>query len=464
MTDGSGKPPGSPGGGDPVRSGRRKDRRITRVALFQLSTAGVLVVAALIAVLWNWLELSPPSSIRFAAGTAGGGYYQVAERYREILAEDGIAVEIVETAGSVENVARIASGEADIALVQAGVPLLALPDGELPETIASVFLEPVLIFVSDRAEAPNFLPEWRGLRIATGPEGSGARFALSSIGDEMGLARDENQLVPIGGRDAADALLAGEVDGAVFVAPLDAPYLAPLLASRTVRLVSIENRDGLARRLPELIAADLPAGVLDYDDRIPPVPLKLLAIPARIIARDDLHPAAVNRLVRAMRILHSSPSVLSQEGQFPVQRPADTPLNTYAGAQLREGESPLAEILPYWIVAQLNRFLLLLLPVLFVVVPLLRMVPALYHWMVRLRILRHDQRLREIDLSAAHTTDVDVLHGFIADLNAIDDTLRQMRVPVGFKETLYLCRSHVGLIRSRVLERLGEVGAPGPDA
>ena len=68
-------------------------------------------------------DIRPPKTLTLAAGPAGGGYHKVAERYREVLARDGIEVQIVETAGSVENAGRLERREVDAAILQGGIPV-----------------------------------------------------------------------------------------------------------------------------------------------------------------------------------------------------------------------------------------------------------------------------------------------------------------------------------------------------
>ncbi|MGV6804711.1 MAG: hypothetical protein ACWA49_10935, partial [Ruegeria sp.] len=59
-----------------------------------------LVLAVLTAIL---LQLHPPGGLRMAAGPEGGAYIEVAQDYASILSQDDVRLEIVETAGSVEN-------------------------------------------------------------------------------------------------------------------------------------------------------------------------------------------------------------------------------------------------------------------------------------------------------------------------------------------------------------------------
>ncbi|GMG83012.1 hypothetical protein LNKW23_22250 [Paralimibaculum aggregatum] len=413
-----------------------------------------LILAGLLWTLWTALDLAPDTELSLAAGRAGGGYHRLAERYAEILAEDGITVEILETDGSVDNARLLAEGRADAGLLQGGVPV---PEGVPPAAIAALFLEPILFVEREAAPVPRFPPDWRGLALAVGPEGSGARFAWGRLAGTMELDRTANREVALGGRAAAEALRRGEVDLALFVAPTDAPYLTELLSTPGHGLVPVAQVEALTRRLPELVALRLPAGTLDFGARLPPEDVTLLATPARMLARKDLHPALVNRLVRAARMLHSRATQLSLEGDFPSARQLGAPLNPHARALLENGPSRLMEFLPYWVAAQINRFLVLILPALFLLVPLMRAVPALYEWAMRRRIYRFYPQLQEIDLGVTEARDAAALDRLSDRLDALEGRLRGMKLPLSFRENAHLAQSHLGLVRRRLAERREEI-------
>jgi TRAP transporter TAXI family solute receptor len=304
---------------------------------FRFAAASVVVAAALLAGIFLALDLIPPKTVRMAAGAPGGAYHAIAERYRALFARDGLTLEIVETAGSVENAALIGSGAVDAALLQGGI---ATPDDAPVEALAAVFQEPFLLFEGAHASGAADPAAWAGRRVAIGAEGSGTRAAVLHALEALGLDVPETALRPLGGGAAADALLAQEVDVAVFVAPIDAPYLAPLLASEAVRLAGIRDVEALERRLPYVRRVALPAASLDYAARRPPQPIVMPAAVATLAARADLHPALVDRFVHAARRVHGGADLLTPEGAFPRVAGLSLPLNAQAEALLLEGPPP----------------------------------------------------------------------------------------------------------------------------
>ena len=416
-------------------------------------SALILAVVLAVTTLW-WLsrDLLPPSTVRFAAGIEDGGYWRIATQYRDILAEDDIDLELIATAGSVENAQLMAEGKADAALLQGGIVA-----GDRIETLGAVFTEPFLIFARPTAGAdvPRNPAQWSGLRIAAGDEGSGTRAAAQAFLNAADLSGDANTLLPQGGADAAQALMSGDADVALFVAPLSAPYLSQLLADETATLLQLDHIVALSRRMPQSILVDVPSGAFALDPPLPARERQLLGLVARIVAQPELHPAIVDRLVEAAREVHEPGDVITPEGQFPSMENTSLPQDAYARDLIADGPSPLNAFLPYWVVAQISRFAILLLPIVFLLLPLLRTLPGLYKWSIRNRVFRHYARIREIDEAAAETTDPQQLRELESELAELDREIASLNLPLTYRGYAYDARLHIDLLRKRIANRVG---------
>jgi TRAP-type uncharacterized transport system substrate-binding protein len=415
---------------------------------------------ALMIVADKLLELRPPDRVSIAAGRQDGAYFAIAERYKEVLAQDGIIVEVIETAGSQENAARLgaANDPADVALVQGGVPLL---EGE-PRVVAlaAVFLEPLLVFHKGALNAAAHPTQWKGLRAAVGEPGSGTRYLIDKFSGELGFGPQSPALLGIGGTAAADALLSGEVDIAVFVAPIGAPYLARLYSDPSVSMASLRHGEGLARRHDFVQWTSLPAGAIDYANMRPPRRIELVAMVARLVTREDLHPALVNRLISAAETIHRGGDLVSDAGAFPSVHGVGLPLDPQAERLLQSGPSNLQSVLPYWIAAQLNRFLILLLPVLFLTLPIIRSLPNLYRWRMRRQIYRFYRYLREIEREIRRSRVPEELARLAGELEGIDKEVRRLSLPAAYKPDVYALRLHIDLMQRLIVQRRDERPAP----
>lgn len=393
-------------------------------------------------------RLSASKNDHHGCRARGGGYYAIAQRYRRVLARDGISLEVIETAGSVENARLLAEGTADVALLQGGV---ALPEGAEAEALAGVFLEPFLVFHRSALPEAHDPTRWDTLRVALGEEDSGTRAAIRATAETLGLEIAPRESVPVGGRAAADALLAGQVDVAIFVTAIDAPFMGELLASDSVTLASMRDVEALTRRLPYMLLADIPPAAIDYVRRIPEKRVELAAILASVAIRDGLHPAIVDRVARSAVRVHSRDTALViRDKRFPKTDGLSLPVNTQAQAIVRDGRTTLDGVLPWWISAQLNRVILLLVPVIVLALPLLRALPDLYAWRMRARVYRHYDELIAIDNEASKSLPFSRRRELWARLAEIDEEIHALSLPLSYRERAYALRMHIDLVRRKL--------------
>ena len=420
------------------------------LAFLVLLALAIGLAAGVLLLVLRQLNLLPPDRVTIAAGAPGSAYHDTAAAYQRILARDGIALDILQTGGSVENAALV-KGEsgADIALVQGGVPL---PDDI--EGLAALQVEPVWIIARPDVSADPDPNRWQGLRVAAGSPGSGVRLVADQLAGITGAgALRREQSVAMGGAAAAEGLLAGEIDIALFVAPATAPYLQVLFESEQVRYVSLANSEAITLKLPNAREVYLPSGILDYRRPLPARDLELIALVTRLVARADLHPALVNRLMHAVTEVHGGEVIIPADREYPSALDMGVPGNAYAVQLLEDGFSPLENLLPYWIVAQLNRILLVLLPVLLVLLPLLRLLPAVFQWIFRDRVYRHYTRVREIDQTVAQggeSLSPERRAELRAELDRIEQRLRQANMPNSYRKQAYTLMHHLDYVRRRI--------------
>ena len=148
----------------------------------KLKTFGPAILLTLIGFLvaWQFVNPAPPRHIRIATGSEQGAYYLFAQRYRERLAQEGIELEILTTAGSVENLRLLADETAgiDLAFVQGGTA--SHEETERFSGLASLYYEPLWVFYRGE-QAADRLPALAGKRIATGRQGSGTNAVARSL-------------------------------------------------------------------------------------------------------------------------------------------------------------------------------------------------------------------------------------------------------------------------------------------
>ncbi|GAB6852058.1 TAXI family TRAP transporter solute-binding subunit [Paraburkholderia kururiensis] len=407
-----------------------------------------LLVAALV-----WIvDPAPPGSITISAGPRDSVFMQNALEYKRILARNGITVRVLESDGSVQNLKRLldAHQHVDLALVQGGVSD-GLPIQSLM-SLGSVFYVPIVVFY--RGSGMTQLSELEGKRIAIGREGSGTRMLSLKLLDANGIhAGGETTLLPLDGLDAAKQLVAGNIDAALLSGDsADRGLMLRLLAIPGVSVMDFAEASAYTRLFPYLDELDLPPGVLDLRRKVPPNTVHMISPMVEIVARRNLHPAISDLIIEAAQEVNGTAGLLQGAGQFPKLIAHEYPISEDAARYYKSGKSFLYRSLPFWLATVADRMLVLLLPVAVLLFPALRVVPALFRWRVRSRLYRYYGVLIAIERRAMrHATEAQ-RKSLLDELDGIEASLNNVRVPLAYADAFYVLREHVSFVRSHLVE------------
>ncbi len=408
-----------------------------------------LIVGIGFAVAYQFVQPAPPKRIVITTGGESGAYYQFAQRYAAILARDGITLEVKSSAGSLENLDRLKADEAQVGFVQGGVmPPKEDPDAEDDSgllSLGSLFYEPVWVFYRGERDLTR-LTDLRGKRIAIGQEGSGVRQLAQQL-----LAANEieagEHLVPLSGLTAAEELQQGRIDAAFIIASESAPVVQVLLRSPGIRLMSFAQSGAYQRRFPFLTKLTFPQGVADLVRDFPPNDIKVLAPTANLIVRDDLHPALQSLLLQAASEVHGKSGFFQDQGEFPAYKDQMLPLSPDAARYFKSGPSFLQRYLPFWLAVLVDRLIVLLVPVFALLIPLLKVAPAIYNWRVRSKVFRCYGELKFLEDDLKNHFDPAKLGDYRRRLDDLEEEAVQLHVPLGFTDLVYTLREHVNLVR-----------------
>jgi TRAP transporter TAXI family solute receptor len=428
--------------------------------------AGIAIVVLVVFGAWaivKFVSPDPPRSLSLSTGAADGAYHQFGLKYQQLLQRNGITLDLQHSSGSVENLKRLNDGTASVGLVQGGLGFLSLdPQKDADETplrsLATIAYEPVWIF-SHTLDLSRGLSVLKGRQIAVGVTGSGSRKLaielLSTYGltDAAGQPLGNTRLVDSGGVSAASKLVQHELDAVIMVAAPQAVAVQQLLENPTIRLASLDHVEGLARRFPYFQPVILKRGSVDPGRNIPAQDVQLLATTANLVISDSLHPALAYLLLEAAQQTHGQPSLLNRPGEFPSPKATDFPLAEEADRYFRNGRPFLQRYLPFWLANFVQRLILMLIPLVAVLVPVFKVLPALLEWKEKNRLFRRYGELKflEKDLTS-RTFSPEEKATALARLDAIEAEIGKTRFPLDFSDRVYTLRQHVDYVRSR-LER-----------
>ena len=423
--------------------------RITlREALRAWWPAALLVIVGFAAA-YKFVEPAPPDRIVIATGPEDGAYFAFAERYRQILARSHVTLVVRSTKGSVENYRLLKDKDSgvDVAFMQGGIgdPV------DAPELVllGATYYEPVWIFYRSGADVER-VGGFMGKRIAIGPDGSGTHHLASVLLRANGLSPPQGDLAKLTGMAAASALQQERLDMVVLLASPRAPAVEALLRDARIRLLSLERADAYTRHFPYLSSILLPMGSIDLERNLPPDDIKLIATTANLLVRRDLHPAIAVLLAAAAKEVHSAAGLFNREDEFPSARHSNFPKNEEAERFYRSGPPFLQRYLPFWAAVFVDRMLVFLVPIIALLLPLVRVAPALYSWRVGSRIYRHYGELTFLEQELGAEPPPERIAKYLARLDAIESRVNRLHIPLAFHEHVYTLRSHIEFVRERL--------------
>jgi TRAP transporter TAXI family solute receptor len=429
-------------------------RRTLRRDLWITVAPAALVIGIAFTVTFYFIKPAPPKNLVLAMAADEGGFRYYARKYKEALAKHGITLELRTTQGSVTSVELLADENSgvDVSFVQSGTAT-----GEKTETIVSLgSLSYIPLWVFYRGEPIDDVRALAGKRISVGPEESGTRNLALKLLAINGVDKAPTELLSFTRDEAIERLKQGQLDAVFLVAPAESPAIQKLTAVPGVHLLSFARAEAYTRRFPFLSKHVLPQGVFNLAEDVPARDVVLLAPTANLVAKDSLHPALAYLLMRTASELHGSAGMLDRTGEFPAPLEAGFPLSSEARRYYESGVPFLQRYLPFWAANLVDRLWLMLVPIIAVLVPMVRAVPALLLWRVRSRIFRWYASLKEIELQLEDNPGLEMLEDMMKRLEEAERAVNRIPMPLAYAENLYFFREHVDVVRRRLLRKLAD--------
>lgn len=427
-----------------------------------LSAVLLISLFTLFAVFW-FFHSAPPRTIIITSGPEGSIFRRTAEKYEKILARNGVKLKILPSQGSQANINRLANPafKVDIGFVQGGVA--GVLDIDKLTSLGSVSYEPLFVFYRS-ARPLDLLSQLSGKRLAIGPEGSGTRslalVLLATNGIEPG---GTTALVDLDAEDAEKALLGNSVDAVFLMGDAASPQIMrKLLLTPGIRLFDFVQADGYTRRIGYLNKLNLPKGSIDFGKDIPAHDVSLIGPTVELIARADLHPALSDLLLEAAQEVHGKSGLFKHRGEFPAPLEHEFQISADASRYYKSGKSFLYRYLPFRLASLMNRIIVVAVPMVVILLPGLRIIPALYRWRIKLRIYRWYRALLLLERDLITRLAREEREELFGRLDHIEEEVNKMKMPASFADQFYVLRGHIDFVRDRLLKKhtvaLKEVG------
>ncbi|MBO9626962.1 MAG: TAXI family TRAP transporter solute-binding subunit [Microbacterium sp.] len=232
-----------------------------------------------------------------ASGSATGVYYAYGSRLAEELStEVGAPVKAAQTAGSVDNLLRVDSGEALLGFAQGDAAADAVNGtGAFAEpldieAVARLYDEYLHIVVRGDSDIRS-IPDLAGARVSLGAENSGVNLIAGRVLEAAGVDEESIDDPQLGLTDSIRAMEEGSIDGFFWVGGLPTPGIQELAGSMPVRLLPVERAwvNAVNRTYSDAYRpADLPIGTYGLTESAP-----TMAVPNYLVTSSDTPDAVV---------------------------------------------------------------------------------------------------------------------------------------------------------------------------
>lgn len=425
---------------------------------------------------------------RIVMATGSSQYFELAESLRKDLERNGIQFEVQRrTEGFATLTALLEPGSGlNAGFIKGG--LVGSLQGRLASekakgrhaqfgkllSVGRMFYEPIWVY--SRGDLPiASLRDLAGKKIITGTRESGARRVVNQLLRANGIDKKNATLIDEDLPADAAPLFDGRADVAITIAPPDSEKMRSLLELQGIRLMNFaDEAEAYDNRFPAISKVVLRKGSVSFNPPVPSEDITLLTTTAALVVRADMHPALVSLLTHAVMSnprpgfdKEGDPVLFYRAGEFPSASDPEFQLSRDARAVYKSGELPfLLRLLPSlnerlgvpfsftaFASSYAAQVLLIVIPLLAILVPLSRALPALYVWSIRRRLIYWYRKLKALERNLDSRGAKYDLAAHQAEIERIDSAVRRIRVPLYFSHELYDLRGHIDLVRQRLATR-----------
>lgn len=409
--------------------------------------AALLAVVLFVGYLVVQTRLVAPPEFDFLAGPENSNFYRDALRFRDILARDGVRLNVIETRGSVDNVSRLLEAEGPTAAFVDAVGAIQLEQADSLEargealeadedplegltSLGAIYLQPLWFFVRPQRASLD-LEDLDARRFGVGPEGSTSQLIADLIIRNAG-GDAERELIEIGGEDddvefdeVVEALVENRVQVALVVGQTETGLVDQLMRAPGVRAAQVRRAEAYALHFNYLAPIRLPEGGHDLAENIPDEDVGTLAASTEVLVTDLFPPPLADLLLQAMTEVYGDASLFTERNAFPNPDMVSARLNSSAARYYESGPPLLRTILPFQLATWIDRFIGLVVAFGSIAFALFSIVPKLIEMHLGRKLQAAYRRMENVEKRFAAGADPGPL---LAELDAIDETTSETRI------------------------------------
>lgn len=410
------------------------------LAIFSIVVVGLIVFLV-------GFETKTTKKLTLATGPVGSDSYAFGLSYKSLLLSDGVDLTLLPTKGSLDTIAILDSKKADIGFVQSGI--LANQSRYNFGSLASIYYEPMWIFYRNDGYKMNYLIEASSKKIGVSITNDGTYELAKQILDANGITNESSNIVYLYDDEAKKSLKNKEIDVFITFANEKNSNITELFDDTSLELLSLKRAKAYSQKFNSLKNLSLYEGGIDLFRNIPSEKIEILSSVENLVANKDVPDELVRIFLKKVKQIHSGRNFFEGSENFPNLKSLDTQIHSEAEVYLTVGDSWLETIFPFWIATNIDRFKLLIIPLLGLLIPLLKSIIPLYVFTMRSKIFRWYKRISELDMKIElNDGEYELLEAMVIELK--NEITTKTKVPLSYMGEYYNLLSHIELLEKKL--------------
>ncbi|HEV7820123.1 MAG TPA: C4-dicarboxylate ABC transporter substrate-binding protein, partial [Burkholderiales bacterium] len=121
-----------------------------------------------------------------------------------------------------------------------------------------------------------------------------------------------------------------------------------------------------------------------------------------------------------------------------------------AARYYKSGKGFWYRYLPFWLASLVDRTMVVLVPIVVVLIPGIKLVPALYRWRIRARIYKRYGELMALERQILEKTTPEQRTELAKQLDEVEKRVNDSKMPLPFADQFYVLREHINFVRRRL--------------
>lgn len=390
----------------------------------------------------------PPKQLRIATGQPNSSLDLLGRAYAESFKKHGVTLELVKTAGALENVELIKQGKVDAAFSLGGL----VTQDEVPGVVSlgSVEYQPFWMFYRGaQYDGSNPVEFFKGKTFSINIPGSGTRNLTEKILSLHGIRVVDNpSFVSISSSQSVEALRAGKIDGFFLLAGIESKTIQSLVNDPGVHVFNFVSAQAYSKYFNFLEPLTMPRGGFNLVADVPRQDTQMVASTTTILTTNALHPALQQLFLSSTKAqAQGAGAFFSRAGGFPARVDHNLPISKVAQRFYSSGAPALEGHLPFWMSSFFDQIWFILLALVAVGYPLVKVFPNYRKVYAKFCIEDCFDELKSVDmLLMDHNTSMD-LQKKLDHFDALERKVDHLWIPMGVRDDFYSLKNAVEIVR-----------------